>query len=252
MESILAGILGLSRPELYLKAAEKVEERKGYKISQALEKRLQGMPIPYIFGEIEFFSLPFYLKPGVFIPRPETELLVEEGLKILRGGLILDLGTGSGNIALSLLKNFSGRVIATDISSLALEVAGENARRLGLLDRIEFLEGDMFTPLDPYHVFDLIISNPPYIGGREWSMLPPEVQYYEPREALWGGEDGLYFYKRLAREAKRFIKRGGCLLLEVGPAPEVASLLKEEGWQDIKIIKDYNNRERIINTRWIK
>ena len=222
-----------------------------------MEKRLQAMPIPYIFGEIEFFSLPFYLKPGVFIPRPETELLVEEGLKLLKDlalETILDLGTGSGNIALSLLKNFSGQGIATDISSSALEVARENARRLGLLDRVKFLEGDMFSPLSlrgfsPYHAFDLIISNPPYITGQEWSILPPEVKYYEPREALWGGEDGLYFYKRLAKEAKRFIKRGGCLLLEIGPALEVASLLKEEGWQDIKIIKDYHNRNRVISCK---
>jgi release factor glutamine methyltransferase len=229
------------------------------------------MPIQYIFGETEFFSLPFYLKPGVFIPRPETELLVEEGLKILKGlapGLVLDLGTGSGNVALSLLKNSSAKVVALDLAPLALEVARENARRLGLLDRIEFLEGDMFTPLEaalpkarlrppwgdlpltgfsPFNAFDLIISIPPYLGSREWTDLPKEVKYYEPREALWAGEDGLCFYRRLAGESRKFLKIGGHLLLEVGPAVEAAFLLKEEGWQDIKIIKDYNNRDRIIS-----
>jgi len=257
---ILSGILGLSFTELYLNPEKRVDEEKGREISQALEKRLSGIPLQYILGEVEFFSLPFHVKPGVFIPRPETELLVEHALKVVASSslssfhdligesTILDLCTGSGNIALSIAKNTHCKIIATDISNPGLKVARENAIRLGLNDRVEFLQGDLFEPLSS--PFSLIISNPPYITSREWETLPGEVKYNEPHEALFGGEDGLDFYKRISYDARKFIKAGGGLLLEVGPAKAVASILKQDGWEDIKIIKDYNNRDRIISCRF--
>lgn len=245
---ILAGVLGISRLELYLNPDKQVEEEKGHQISRALKKRLSGMPIQYILGEVEFFSLPFYLKPGVFIPRPETELLVEEALKICEG-IIADICTGCGNIALSLAKNIPCKVVATDISGFSIGAAKENAARLGVSDRVEFLEGDLFEPLERrkyFSRFQLIVSNPPYINAGEWEGLPREVKYYEPRQALYGGKEGLDFYKRISKDARRFIKEGGYLLLEAGPAASVAEILKEDGWRDIRIIKDYNNLERII------
>ena len=259
---ILSGILGLSFTELYLNSEKRVDEEKGREISQALEKRLSGIPLQYILGEVEFFSLPFYVKPGVFIPRPETELLVEHALAFVRHceaiPTILDLCTGCGNIALSIAKNTSYNIIATDISKPSLKVARENAIRLGLSDRVEFLQGDLFEPLkngdcpfgDCPKFFNLLISNPPYITSREWETLPGEVKYYEPHEALFGGKDGLDFYKRISYDARRYIKAGGSLLLEVGPARAVASILKQDGWKDIKIIKDYNNIDRIISCRF--
>ncbi|MBL7170522.1 MAG: peptide chain release factor N(5)-glutamine methyltransferase [Candidatus Omnitrophica bacterium] len=264
VDYILSGILGLSFTELYLNSEKIVDEEKGREISAALGKRLSGMPLQYILGEIEFFSLPFHVKPGVFIPRPETELLVEHALTKnsdrhhFSAPTILDLCTGSGNIALSIAKNTSYNIIATDISKPSLKVARENAIRLGLSDRVEFLQGDLFEPLkngdcpfvDCPKFFNLIISNPPYITSREWESLPGEVKYYEPHEALFGGEDGLDFYKRISYDARKFIKARGHLLLEVGPARAVASILKQDGWEDIKIMKDYNNRDRIISCRF--
>ncbi len=255
---ILAGVLGISRLELYLNPGKEVEKEKDHQISRAMEKRISGMPIQYILGETEFFSLPFYLKPGVFIPRPETELLVEEALKICKAEdkvIIADICTGCGNIALSLAGNIPCRVMAVDISGFSIEIAKENAVRLGLSDSVEFLEGDLFEPIERknyFNRFQLIVSNPPYISAGEWEGLPGEVKYYEPRQALYGGEDGLDFYKRISKDAGRLIKKGGYLLLEAGPAASIAAILKEDGWQDIKIIKDYNNMERIISCKWIK
>ncbi len=256
VDYILSGILGLSFTELYLNSEKIVDEEKGREISAALEKRLYGMPLQYILGEVEFFSLLFHVRPGVFIPRPETELLVEHALKVIASSshssfqipTILDLCTGCGNIALSIAKNTNCKIIATDISNPGLKVARENAIRLGLNDRVEFLQGDLFEPLSS--PFSLIISNPPYITSGEWKTLPGEVKYYEPHEALFGGEDGLDFYKRISYDARRYIKAGGRLLLEVGPAGAVASILKQDGWEDIKIMKDYNNRDRIISCRF--
>ena len=278
MDYILSGILGLSLTELYFNSGKQVDEEKGREISQALEKRLSGVPLQYILGETEFFSLPFYVKPGVFIPRPETELLVEHALKVIarmqhqqfgvacrrpmtkqsRSNLeaistALDLCTGCGNIALSLAKNIpaaqfgrEARIVAADISSFSIDVAKQNARRLGVSDRVEFLQGDLFNALCMPKAFDLIICNPPYIIGKEWKNLPEEVKYHEPRQALFGGEDGLDFYRRISCDARQYIKKGGRLLLEAGPAALAASILEKDGWRDIKIIKDYNNLDRII------
>jgi release factor glutamine methyltransferase len=260
VDNIISGILGVSMLELYLKGDQIMDNLTDNCIEQAFQKRLSGTPLQYILGETEFFSMPFYVTPGVFIPRPETECLVDEALKIpisAPSTNLLDLCTGCGSIALSLAKNTPYDIIATDISAIALEVAAENARRLNLSDRVKFFKGDLFEPLKNgvlphFSFFSIIVSNPPYIKRDELDSLPDEVKYYEPGEALDGGIDGLDFYKRICDEARYFIKKGGYLLLELGPADEVASLLKDHGWQDIIIIKDYKNYERVIIARWTK
>lgn len=255
IDYILSGILGISPVELYLDSDRFITREECCKIFNALKKRLSGMPLQYILGETEFFSLPFLVRPGVFIPRPETEVLVEHALRILKmsDGVVADICTGCGNIALSLAKNTGVKVVGTDISDVTLDVARENARRLNLTSRVEFLEGDLFRPIEEkkyFNRFSLIVSNPPYISSEEWEALPEEVKYHEPSTALFGGKEGLDFYRRISCEAKRFIKDGGYLLLEVGPAVCVLSLLRRDGWQDIEIIKDYNNLDRVIICRW--
>lgn len=220
--------------------------------SMCIEKRAARIPLQHITGEQEFMGLTFRVNEHTLIPRQDTEILVEEGMRHMFDGMrILDMCTGSGCILLSLLK-YSNECEGTgvDISKEALKVAEENAERLGL--KAEFIQGDLFENL-PDMKYDMIISNPPYIETAVIETLMPEVREHEPIQALDGMEDGLFFYQRIVEKAGGFLTKGGWLLFEIGynQGEAVKELMKEQGFQNIEIIKDYAGLDRVVLGQFI-
>lgn len=228
-------------------------EEEFYKIT--IEKRKQHIPLQHITGEQEFMGLVFRVNEHTLIPRQDTEILVEEAMRYLGDGMrILDVCTGSGCILLSLLK-YSNECegIGIDISGNALLVAKENAKRLCL--EATFLCGDLFEPLEGFvsdktrdRLFDIIISNPPYIPSSVIQELMPEVRDHEPLLALDGMEDGLYFYRKIIEKAPNYMRSGGLLFFEIGwdQANAVSSVLREKGFGNIEVIKDYAGLDRVV------
>jgi release factor glutamine methyltransferase len=200
---------------------ERVPKRGELSYRRLIERRLSGIPLAYITGKKEFWSLSLQVLPGVLIPRPETELIVEKTLEVLsiQGPRILDIGTGCGNIALALAKELpQARIIATDISTKALRNAELNIR-FHRLENVRLVKGSLFSGvrrLDLDRKCEAIVSNPPYVSAADWKMLPAEVKDHEPRRALIGGKTGLEFIGRLIRGSAAFLKTGGYLLFEVG------------------------------------
>ncbi len=218
-------------------------------IDRIFEKREKHIPLQYIFNEGYFFGEKYYINENTLIPRPETELLVEECITNLikyDNISVLDIGTGSGCIAISLAKTFSNITVkACDISKGALEVAAKNAKELDA--NVEFIYSDVFSNID--EKFNLIVSNPPYIPRKLKNELQKEV-LKEPELALFTEDElGLEFYKRIIVEAKKFLEKKGILIfeLQIGQAKYVEKIFKENNYHDIKIKKDYNNIERIIS-----
>jgi release factor glutamine methyltransferase len=259
-EVILGHVLSMTReqllasPDLPLRAAQTRQYR------SLLSRRLAREPVAYITRRQEFWSLDFRVPPVVLVPRPETERLVETALALARewpraGALrILDIGTGSGAIAISLAKELPSSVVwATEISREALEIAQSNAVRNGVADRIHFSLGDLFAALgEAPRRFDLIVSNPPYIRAAEIDTLEPEVSLWEPRLALDGGVDGLDFYRRIARDARDYLAARGTIALEIGAdaGKEIVKIFSELGnYAGLKIIQDYAGRERVVVAR---
>jgi release factor glutamine methyltransferase len=220
-----------------------------------IEKRAGHVPLQHITGQQEFMGLTFKVNEHTLIPRQDTELLVEEAMRHLSDGMrILDMCTGSGCILLSLLK-YSNECegVGIDISANALKVARENAERLGI--DAAFLEGDLFEPLVGFvsektkdRLFDMIVSNPPYIETAVIETLMPEVREHEPLAALDGKEDGLYFYRKIVDSVSGYIRKGGYLFFEIGynQGIEVSGLLEKAGFSDIKILKDYAGLDRVV------
>jgi release factor glutamine methyltransferase len=219
-----------------------------------LKRRLAGEPVQYITGECGFYGLPFRVTPAVLIPRPETEHLVETALSLVTRFAyprILDIGTGSGAVAISLAHDWSeAQITATDLSHLALEIARENAKRLGFANRIRFLEGDLLAPLAG-ESFDLIVSNPPYLPETERDTLSVEVRDYEPPRALFAGADGLDVYRRLIPVAFAALAPGGFLALEIGFGQHsaVAALLESAGFSSIVFTPDLQGIPRVITAQ---
>ncbi|RLB07740.1 MAG: peptide chain release factor N(5)-glutamine methyltransferase [Deltaproteobacteria bacterium] len=253
-EVLLAHLLGLDRMGLYLNYDKplKEEERKAYR--EMIQRRTAWEPIAYILGYKEFWSLKFKVNPECLIPRPETEHLVEEALRI--GGQlppplrVLEIGTGCGAVAIVLAKELKeAQIVATDISPHALSLAQENARCHGVGERIKFVQGDLFPRGEA--PFCLIVSNPPYIPTEEVFQLAPEVRDYEPLTALDGGEDGLRFFRKIAQEAPSYLVEGGWVLLEMGKgqASKVADILKEAGFTQIELIPDYSGIKRVARAQ---
>jgi release factor glutamine methyltransferase len=225
-------------------------------------RRARGEPLQYIVGHVAFCGLRINVGPGVLVPRPETELLVQEVIRFLRekhphtsppyqGGdvwvSILDLCTGSGCIALALAKNFpKSDVYGVDTSEAAMVYATQNAIGEGI-SNIHFKLGDLFGPIHGM-TFDCIICNPPYIRAGEIATLQREVRDYEPREALDGGKDGLDFYRRIVKEAPRYLKQGGILALELGydQAEAVQKMALDAGFGGIRLLEDYAGIQRIL------
>jgi len=222
---LLLHCLSLQEEEFFTSAGKKVSRNKEKKFLSLLKKRKKGLPLAYLTGKKEFWSLSFLVSPGVFIPRPETELLVEKVLELgsKNKGLIVDLGTGCGNVAISLAKELpQARIIATDVSKKALNLARLNASSHGTRN-IEFLRGDLFAPLKKMALekkCDFIVSNPPYLSESDWEEISPEIKKNEPKEALVAGKTGLEVISRIIEEAPAFLKKSGYLLLEIGDRME--------------------------------
>ncbi len=225
-ELLMAAALGVSRAAVDSGGAEvtgaaQIDAAALERFERMVARREAREPLAYIVGRREFFSLEFAVRPGVLIPRPETETVVEAALDFLRGrpnATVLDIGTGSGAIAIAIAKNApAARIVALDISKVSLEMAADNARRHRCGERITFLEGDCFAALDgDGSPFDLIVSNPPYIAEAELATLAPEIRDFEPRIALEGGRDGMEFYRKIAHGLARWLRAGGEVILEVG------------------------------------
>lgn len=251
-EILMAHVLGCSRMALYGKLADTVPADKVSAFTALVERRQAFEPVAYLTGEQEFWSLPFKVSSETLIPRPDTETLVEtvlqeRGIQPVRS--LLDLGTGSGCIFLSLLHEFQeAQGTAVDISAGALAVARQNAVALGLDDRTCFLEGSWFGPLEVGQRFDVIVSNPPYIPSADMAGLMPDVRLYEPGGALDGGEDGLGPYRLIAAEAPAFLDTGGLLAVEVGihQADDVLALFEAAGLVGSGKAKDLGEIDRVV------
>lgn len=215
-----------------------------------IERRLTGEPIQYITGETEFYGLPFQVNRNVLIPRPETEHLVEKVLGLaanFESPRILDIGTGSGAIAVALAAKLpTASVTAIDISKEALAVARDNAKRNGVADRVQFLEGDLLTPVAGRQ-FEIVISNPPYVAEGDRASLSIEVREFEPSLALFAGS-GLDIYRRLIPSAGAAIVAGGFLAVEVGfgQAVAVAGLFEEAGFAQVEFVADLQSIDRVV------
>ena len=219
-----------------------------------VKRRLAGEPIQYIAGETEFYRMPFFVNRDVLIPRPETEHLVEKVVTlapVFRRPRIVDVGAGSGAIAIAVAHECPDAVVtATEISQAALELALRNAERLGYKDRIRFLQGDLLAPVAG-HVFDLVVSNPPYIAERDRDSLSVEVRDFEPAQALFAGNDGLAVYHRLIPAAFTALVPGGYVALEIGygQSEAVRDLLSISGFQNVEFTSDLQNIPRVVCAR---
>ncbi len=253
-ELLLAHTLKCPRIDLYTNHEKRVSEKDLARFKELTLRRAKREPLQYIIGETEFWGLKFKVTPEVLIPRPETELLVEEALKSAPPvPWILDIGTGSGCVAVAFAKKLpEAHVVATDISREALAIARGNAEAHKIGHCIEFILADIApwrTFQSEGRTFDLIVSNPPYIPSGEFPTLQPEVRDFEPRKALNGGPDGLDLIRRILQETPSFLKPGGTLLLEIGENQgEAVRLLAGEinGLQPKEVRKDLSGRDRIL------
>ena len=254
-ERLLLRSLGISKSEIILTNPSSFDETVKRDFLSLLEKRGRHVPLQYIEGDTDFMDFSFRVSPDVLIPRPETEnlvqrILVECGARAGESLTILDIGTGSGCILLSLLKYFPKSFgVGVDISEKAIAMAKENVARLGLRRQARFLASDFFDALGK-EKFDLIVSNPPYVSDIEWMGLAPEVKQ-EPRIALVSGSTGLESYKKIISDAREFLKEDGSLFFEVGwnQADLVCELLESEGFKSVKKFLDDFGIERIVTAQ---
>lgn len=257
IETILCNVLGCDRRGLYMEAGRKaLSGREFNRLESILKKRAGGEPLQYLVGDAEFMGLKIRVSPGVLIPRPETEVLAGAALErmsaLQRPLDILDIGTGSGNIAIAIAAGDAcGRhnIFAVDISGICLKKARSNARLNRVEDRITFLKSDIFSCFQQQKkVFDLIVSNPPYIAQGDYHRLPPDVKN-EPSSALLAGDNGLYFYRKIEEGARRHLAPGGMIFFEVGDgqAHEVKKIFFDASvWCGVDFIKDLCGVDRVV------
>lgn len=250
-EWLLAHVLGLRRAELLLNQEIVLDESQEQALDQLVARRMNREPLQYIIGYTDFFALRIKVGPGVLIPRPETEELVEEALKRLHefdAPWILDVGTGSGAIALALKKERAdAEVFACDVSADALKIARMNAEELNL--PVTFIHSDALAPAFADNVpacFDMLISNPPYVPLADRETMQPEVASFEPEVALFPGDDPLLFYRALAGHAERLLKTGGILLVEghIDYVDQAAELFRDAGLTSVEVLDDFSGRPR--------
>ncbi|NOY76933.1 MAG: peptide chain release factor N(5)-glutamine methyltransferase [Calditrichaeota bacterium] len=254
-ERLLSRVLGLNRVQLYLQFENILTQDQLDSFRESVKRRLNNEPLQYILGETEFMSLPFKLSPSVLIPRPDTEILVEQVLENTPQNMeitILDIGTGSGNIAVSLAHYLpQSRIVAVDISQEAIDVARENAELNRVNDRIRFIREDVFDGsfiMKLGNRFDRVVSNPPYISETEFYTLPEEVRNFEPHIALRDGADGLTFHRRISQVAAEMLTPGGKVFLEVGQGQweKVLEILEQDGFQNVYVTKDLAGIDRVL------
>ena len=253
VELAMCKILDVTRLYIHLNLDEEISKKNENRIEALLKQRRKGRPMAYIIGKKEFMGLDFFVKEGVLIPRPDTEVLVEdiiEQAKKIDNPLIVDIGTGSGAISVSLAKYIKdSKVYSLDISDDALEVGAVNAKNNEVEDKITFLKSDVFSALESEDIkFDIIVSNPPYIRKADIAGLEVDVKNYEPSLALDGGDDGLDFYRKITEDSIKFIKDNGILGYEVGydQAEDVKKIMIQSGYGDIRILEDLASIQRVV------
>lgn len=257
-EVLLAHLLQVDRIRLYLDPEKPLQDDELAAYRVLVRRRANREPLQHITGFQEFWSADFAVGPEVLIPRPESELLVEQAIETMGANppdrnpkpFFLDLGTGSGALIISLGREFpEASLCATDISMEAIRIARENARKHRLGERIEFVCGDLFTPFKPrVSPFDLVLTNPPYVASEVLDTLMPEIRF-EPRVALDGGPGGMRYIERIIPDAADFIRPGGWLLVEMDPSqiPTALELIERTGrYRHAKAVKDYSRRLRIV------
>ena len=252
VETLLQKVLGVDRLYILLNLERVLSEDEEQLFNKFINERLNNRPIAYIVGNREFMGLDFFVKEGVLIPRPDTEVLVEEVIELAKkkgAKNILDIGTGSGAITVSLAKYLENvKVTSVDISDIALEIGKRNAISNEVDDRINFVKSDLFTNIDKETKFDIIVSNPPYIKREVIETLDKQVKDYEPYNALEGGVDGLDFYRAITKQAKNYLKKGGILAYEVGhdQSEDVSKLMEMDGYTNIYTLKDLQQIDRVV------
>jgi release factor glutamine methyltransferase len=254
-EVLLAYALGCRRIELYTRYTETATPEVRQRFRELINKRIEGCPVAYLVGRKEFFSLPLEVSQAVLIPRPESEFVVIECLRFAKeipDPAVLDIGTGSGNLAVAIAQQHkTARVTTVDISPPALEIARRNADKHAVADRITFLQGDLFTPIPAGTKFDFIVSNPPYIPHDDIAGLAVGVRDYEPHLALDGGPDGYAVFDRLIAGASAYLKPGGHLIIEIGAPQEKTARAKlaAAGYELADTIHDYSGHPRVLRAR---
>lgn len=255
-EVLLAHARGCSRIELYTRFDEELTESERAVMRDLVRRRAAQEPVAYLVGRREFYGLEFRVDRNVLIPRPETETLVLELLDLAKpmpAPKILDVGTGSGCIAIATAVNHPGAVLtATETAEAALNVARDNAQRHNVADRIRFLHGDLLAPLPDGETFDFIVSNPPYVSEDEIERLSPTIRKHEPLSALAAGPDGLDVIRRLISEAPRRLSPGGRLLVEISPEqaqPARDLLTDSQAYDEIDVRGDLSGRPRVVRAR---
>jgi release factor glutamine methyltransferase len=245
-EVLLAHAIGCERVWLYAHSDEELQEVWWIHYGRYLHERMQSKPTQYITGHQEFYGRDFRVTPDVLIPRPETEHVISAALA-RAGSSVLDIGTGSGAIAVTVALETNARVVGSDISTAALRVASENARRLNA--PVHFIAGDLGDAIAS-RSFDLVVSNPPYVPAADESTIQREVRDHEPAVALYGGQDGFDVYRRLIPEAARLLKPGGWLVMEMGyrSADTVRAMLDNQ-WTEIEVVPDLAGIPRVMCAR---
>ena len=261
-ELLLAHSLNLSRERLYSHLKDPIGEAEKRLSDALIKRRLSGEPLQYILGHQEFWSIDLKVDPRVLIPRPDTEILVEQALTVLsrislkKPPAVLEIGTGSGAIAIAIAREIKrGFFVATDVSRKALILARQNAREAGVSEKIAWIHGDLFNPfrhLEGKEPFDIILSNPPYIVTSEMEQLAREVKDFEPTLALDGGEDGFDFHRRIIFESPGYLQREGWLFLEVGQgqAEGVSGIMERAGrFHPVERSRDLSGIERVVRAQ---
>lgn len=249
---LLSRTLGMERLRLIIDQREQVSEESLSKYMKLIDERAMGRPVQYIIGSQEFMGLEFYVDERVLIPRGDTEVLVEKIIDDYSGATVrfAEVGTGSGAIAISLVKLLDGAMGTTlDISDDAIEVATINMERIEVSDRLKIVKSDVFSALDVEEgSLDFIVSNPPYIPSKVIDELHIRVKGFEPHLALDGGDDGLDFYRQIVEEAPKYLKDGGAVYFEVGhdQGDDVGKLFEEKGYSCVEKIKDLQGFDRVI------
>lgn len=263
-EMLLAHVLSCDRLKLYMDADRPASPLERSRLRDLVQRAMNHEPIQYLVGEEWFYGLQFRVDRRVLIPRPATETIVDQTLRHARasfgktgdGLLIADVCTGSGCVAITLLKNLPGaRAIATDISAEALDVARDNAARHGVLDRLELLAGDLLAPIREHPIagavasLHYLLSNPPYIPDDEWDAVAPNVKNHEPHLALRGGPDGLGYVRRLLAEGPALLRPGGLLMIEVADSRARHAMAAAEGVAELKshrLLQDFEGLPRVV------
>lgn len=260
VELLLSSVLGCRRIDLYTNFDKPLSPDEMARFKAYFKRKRDHEPLQYILGECEFMGLRFQVDRRVLIPRPETEVLVERVVKLAEQSsspptTILDIGTGCGNIAISLARFLPGVTVdATEVNDEALEVARANVQRNGVGEQVRLIRADFLSHDEAGSGprYDFVVSNPPYVSKEEFRLLPPEVSDFEPAVALTDRADGLTFFKAMAEKGKSLLRNGGCVVVEMGydQSAAVRDVFGKAGYRDMEITIDYSGIERVFAARW--